>query len=220
VGSSPSGHAGRLTIARMGCARAIVGSARPASAQRAARRNSVVGHAEDRRAGGARGAVMVRAFSAIGSAPGTAGTNRTPTTGCGAVLVAAGRISRFADFPRAACGRPARAGNRGSATAATGGAPSNPATMGAARGRGATTTTATASAGSGSRCRRDDPRPRRGRSRRRCARRDHTHARVAASPGDNAAKRCRDTRPGRPHPADARGRRRRTAGRAHDRVRP
>ncbi len=155
MGSSPSGHAGRLSIGRRGCARAIVGSARPASAQRPARRNSVVGHAEDRRAGRARGAVLVRAFSAIGSAP--AAAIRAPTTGCGAVLVAAGRISRFADLPRAAFGRPTRGANGGSATAATGGAPSSPATMGAARGRSATTTTTAtacaASAGSGSGCR-------------------------------------------------------------------
>ena len=150
MGSSPSGHAGRLSIGRRGCARAIVGSARPASAQRPARRNSFVGHAEDRRAGGARGAVLVRAFGAIGSAPAAAAI-RAPTTGCGAVLVAAGRISRFADLPRAACGRPTRGANGGSATAATGGAPSSPATMGAARGRSAATTTA--SAGSGSGCR-------------------------------------------------------------------
>jgi hypothetical protein len=149
VGSSPSGHAGRLSIGRRGCARAIVGSARPASAQRPARRNSVVGHAEDRRAGGARGAVLVRAFGAIASA--AAAAIRAPTTGCGAVLVAAGRISGFADLPRAACGRPTRGANGGSATAATGCAPSSPATMGAARGRSATT--ATASAGSGSGCR-------------------------------------------------------------------
>jgi hypothetical protein len=152
VGSSPSGHAGRLSIGTRGCARAIVGSARPASAQRPARRNSVVGHAEDRRAGGARGAVLVRAFGAIGSAPAPAAAAiRAPATGCGAVLVAAGRISRFADLPRAACGRPTRTANGGSATAATGAAPSSPATMGAARGRSATT--ATASTGSGSGCR-------------------------------------------------------------------
>jgi hypothetical protein len=152
VGSSPSGHAGRLSIGRRGRARAIVGSARPASAQRPARRNAVVGHAEDRRAGGARGAVLVRAFGAIGSAPAAAAI-RAPATGCGAVLVAAGRISCFADLPRAACVRPTRTANGGSATGAAGAAPSSPATMGAARGRSATTTTATASAGSGSGCR-------------------------------------------------------------------
>jgi len=162
VGSTCSGHTGRIAIGRMGCARALVGSARPASAQRPAGRNSVVGHAADRRAGGARGAILVRALGAlralgaIGSSP-AAATIRAPTTGCGAVLVAAGRISRFADLPRAAFGRPTRSANGGSATAATGGAPSSPATMGAARGRSATTTTTAtacaASAGSGSGCR-------------------------------------------------------------------
>jgi len=91
-----------------------------------------------------------RALGAIGSAPAAATTIRAPTTGCGAVLVATGRVSRFADLPGAACGRPARAGNGGSATATTGGAPSSPSTVGAARGRNATTTTAAASAGSGS----------------------------------------------------------------------
>jgi len=155
VGSSGSGHAGRISIGRMGCARAIVGSARPASAQRPTGRHSVVGHAEDRRAGGARGAILVRALGAVGSAPATATTIRAPTTGCSAVLVAAGRISRLADLPRAACGRSARSGSGGSATATTVGAPSGPSTMGAARGRNATTTAAgsTGSAGSGSRCR-------------------------------------------------------------------
>ena len=93
---------------------------------------------------------MVRALGAIGSAPAAAATIRAPTTGCSAVVVATGRVSRFADVPRAACGRPTRAANGGSATATTGGAPSSPSTVGAARGRNATTTTAAASAGSGS----------------------------------------------------------------------
>ncbi len=154
MGSTCPGHAGRLSIGRIGCARAVVGSARPASAQRPTRRNSVVGHAEDRRAGGARGAVLVRALGTIAAAPAAAATIRATTTSCGAVLVAAGRISCFADLPRAARGRPTRAGNGGSATATTRGASSSPSTMGAARGHNATTTSASAaSAGSGSGCR-------------------------------------------------------------------
>ena len=161
MGSSCCGHAGRPSTGRMGCARAIVGSARPASAQRPARRNSVVGHAADRRAGGARGAILVRALGAlralgaIGSSPAAAATIRAPTTGCGAVLVAAGRISCVADLPRAPRARPTRAGNGGSAAATPVGASSGPSTMGAARGRNATTTAAASagSAGSGSGCR-------------------------------------------------------------------
>src|SRR5258708_1074199 len=43
---------------------------------------------------------------------------------------------------------------------------------------------------------------------------------MAASSCDNAATRNRDTRVGRPHPAHAPGGGRRTAGRAHHRVRP
>jgi len=138
----------------MGCARAIVGSA-PIGSQRPARCNSIVGHAENRRARGARGAVLVGALGAVGSAP-AAATIRAPTTGCGTVLVAAGRISRFADVPRAACGRPTRAGDSGSATAPTRGVPSSPSAMGAAGSHSTTTNTtaaAPASAGSGSGCR-------------------------------------------------------------------
>src|SRR5260370_23017767 len=138
----------------MGCARAIVGSARAAGAQRPAGGDAVVGQAEDGRAGGACGAVLVRALGPFGSAPAAAATIRAPTTGCGAVLVAPGRISRFANLPRAARGRPTRAGNGGSATATTRGASSGPSTMGAARGHNATATSASAaSGGPGSACR-------------------------------------------------------------------
>jgi len=128
VGSTPAGHAGRLPVGRVGCARAIVGSARPIGPQRPARRDPIVGHAENRRARSASGAVLVRAFGAVSSAaaaPAAGTLIRAPTTGCGAVLVATGRISSFADLPRAASGHPARAGNSGSATAPTRGAPSS-----------------------------------------------------------------------------------------------
>ena len=161
MGSSRSGHAWRLPIGRIGCARAIVGSAWPASAQRPTWRNSFVGHAEDRRAGGARGALLVRALGAVGSAPAAAATICAPTAECGAasftVMVATGRIACFADLPRAGGGRPPRAGNGGSAAAAAGGAPSSTSTMEAARGRRSSTITATAattvSTGAGSGCR-------------------------------------------------------------------
>jgi hypothetical protein len=99
---------------------------------------------------------MVAAVGAIGSAPGAAATIRASTAGCGSFLVAAGRISRFADLPRAAGGRPTRAGDGGSATAtATGSATSSPSAMGTARrscSTTASTTTATA-AGSSAECR-------------------------------------------------------------------
>jgi len=155
MGSTCSGDPGRIAIGRMGCARAFVGSARPASAQRPAGRYSVVGHAEDRRAGGASSAIVVCALGAGSSAPAAAAAIRAPTTGRGAVLVATGRISRSADLSRAGCGRPARAGNGRPATATTGGGPSRPSTVAAARSRNAaTTSTASAgSAGSGSGCR-------------------------------------------------------------------
>src|SRR5258706_4812757 len=123
----------------MGCARAIVGSARPASAQRPAGRDSVVGHAEDRRAGRARSAILVRTLGAGGSAPAASASIRAPSTGSGAVLVATGRISRPADLSGAGCGRPPRAGNGGSATPPTGSAPSGPPAIAPAPGPNAAT---------------------------------------------------------------------------------
>jgi hypothetical protein len=154
VGSSRSGHARRLRVARMGCPRAVMGSARPIGPQRPARRNSVLGHAEKRRARSSPRAVMVRTLGASGSAPAPAAARfRASTAGCGAaccpVMVAAGRISRFADLPRAAGRRPTCAGNGRSATAtATVGATSSPSAMGTAR-RSCSTTTSTPAAATG-----------------------------------------------------------------------
>jgi len=155
VGSSRSGHARRLRVARMGCPRAVMGSARPIGPQRPARRNSIVGHAENRRARSSPRAVMVRTLGASGSAPAAAPAPvRASTAGCGAaccpVMVAAGRISRFADLPRAAGRRPTRAGNGGSPTAtATVGATSSPSAMGTARRSCSTTASTPAAAATG-----------------------------------------------------------------------
>jgi len=144
----------------MECARAVMGTARSIGPQRPARRDSVVGHAENRRARSSRGAILVRTVCASSSAPGAAASIRTSTPGCGAarwfpVMVAAGRISRFADLPRAAGSRPTRAGNCGSPTA-TGGATTSPSAMGTARrscSTTTTTTTTTTAAGSRAECR-------------------------------------------------------------------
>jgi hypothetical protein len=164
VGPSRSGHARQLRVARMGCPRAVMGGARPIGPQRPARRDSVVGHAENRRARSSPGAIMVRTLGAIGSAPAAAPAGarfRASTAGrgpgCFPVMVAASRISRFADLPRAAGRRPTRAGNGGSPTAtATVGATSSPSAMGTAR-RSCSTTTSTpaaAATGAGSRAER------------------------------------------------------------------
>jgi hypothetical protein len=99
---------------------------------------------------------MVGAVGAIGSGPAAAATIRASTAGCGSFLVATGRISCFADLPRAAGRRPTYAGNGGPATAtATGGATSSPSAMGTARRSSSTTssTSATTATGSCAECR-------------------------------------------------------------------
>jgi len=146
-----------------------MGGARPIGTQRPARRNSIVGHAENRRAGGPPCAILVPTVGAGRSAPAAAAARiRASTASCGSFVVAAGRISRFADLPRAA-DRPTRAGNGRSAPAtANGSATSSPSAMGTAcRCCSTTTSTTTATAARCSTgCRRDDPCPGRGRSRR------------------------------------------------------
>lgn len=99
----------------MGCARAVMGSTGPSSPQRSPRRHAVMGHAADRRARRARGAVLAAAIDAGSSATAATATtsrSRVDAAGCrraarspSAILVAAGRISCTADLPRAARGR-------------------------------------------------------------------------------------------------------------------
>jgi hypothetical protein len=115
VGSPRPGHARRLPVSRLGCARAVMGSTGPSGPQRSPRRDAVMGHAQDRGACRARGAVVAAALGAGSSATATAATtcrSRVDAAGCSraarrprAILVAAGRTSCTPDLPRAACGR-------------------------------------------------------------------------------------------------------------------
>ena len=114
MGSSRPGHARRLPLSRMECARPVMGSTGPPGPQRFPRRDAVMGHAEDRRACRARGAVVAAAVGAGSSATPTATTCRSRVDAAGrsraarsprAILVAAGRTSCTADLPRAARGR-------------------------------------------------------------------------------------------------------------------
>ncbi len=115
MGSPRPGHARRLPVSRMGCARAVIGSTGPSGPQRFPRRHAVMGHAEDRRACRAPCAVLAAAVDAGSSATAaTATTCRSSVDAAGCrratgsprpILVAARRISCTADLPRAAGGR-------------------------------------------------------------------------------------------------------------------